>query len=81
MRNIKQSSFTVQRGAGWCKASEKNCRTHRGAAAVKSHTRVGADGNSRDRVKMCRHLRASVSDEKEWYRGRFKFQSLTLSSL
>lgn len=81
MRNSKQSSFAFQRDVGRCKTLEKNCRTHRGAAAVKFYLTVGADGNSRNRVKMCQHLRASSSDEKEWYRGRFKFQILTLSSL
>ena len=54
-----QIAFAIQRSVGRCKTLENMCRTHRGAVAAKSK-RVGADGNSRDRVKMCRHLSASV---------------------
>lgn len=40
----------------------------------RNRKRVGVDGNSRNRVKVCPHLRASSTQgEKEWYRGRFKY--------
>lgn len=76
-RNSTQK-FRLGRDAGWCEALGKLCRTHRGAAAVKFS--VGADGSSRHRVKMCLHLRASYSDEEEWYRGKLSM-ILTFSSL
>ena len=56
MRNSMQITFATQRDVGRCKTLTENCRTHRRAAAVKT---VGADGNSRNRVTMCLHLRAS----------------------
>ena len=39
---------------------------------------VATDGNSRDRVKMCRHLKGILKDEEEWYRGNslYAFSSL-----
>ena len=77
MRNSMRSFFAFERDAGWCEALGGNRRTRRGAAAVKSQ-KVGADGNSRYRVKMYWHLRASVLGEEEWYRGTL---NLTLSSL
>ena len=43
-------------------------------------TIVGANGNSRYRVKMCWHLRASF-DEEEWYRGSVDFNSNVFVSL
>lgn len=36
---------------------------------------VNADGYSRDRVKVCRHLRCVLRGEEEWYRGRTEFGS------
>lgn len=44
--------FAFQRDAVWCEASERACRTHRGAA-VRNLIKVGADGYSRYRVKGC----------------------------
>lgn len=34
-RNSRQRPFTLQRDVGWCEASGKLCRTHRGAAVLK----------------------------------------------
>ena len=34
---------------------------------------VATDGNSRDRVKMCLHLKGIREDEEEWYRGNKQF--------
>lgn len=54
MRNSMQRTC-LERDAGWCEASGEFCRTHRGAVAV--NITVGANGNSRDRVKMWWHLK------------------------
>ena len=78
-RNSKQNSCSSQRGAVWCEASVRVCRTHRRASAVNFISgRRELPLQSEDVIASEGILR----DEEEWYRGNinnafYVFVSLT----
>ena len=74
-----RSFFAFERDVGWCETLGGKSRNSP-RSGCREHA-VGADGNSRYRVKMYWRLRASVMDEEEWYRGRLHMECNAFVSL